>query len=75
MTSADDQTSAAASSTKRPRWPLLLVMLGMAAAAGTVAALRGRRSSGPMLVDEPEIAAPRPRGESRSEKREFDRQS
>ena len=54
------------SPSKRSRWPWLLVMLGITAAAGTLAALR-RRSSEPMLVDEPGehhiAAAPQPRSE------------
>jgi len=57
------------SPSKRSRWPWLLMMLGITAAAGTVAALRGRRSTGPMLVDEPAeqriAAAPQPRSEQK----------
>lgn len=57
------------SPSKRSRWPWLLVMLGITAAAGTVAALRGRRSAESMLVDEPGeqhiAAAPQPRSEQK----------
>jgi len=57
------------SPSKRSRWPWLLVMLGIMAAAGTLATMRGRRSTRPTLVDEPVeqriSAAPRPRSEQK----------
>lgn len=48
-----EQTLTAGTGVTRRRWPWLLALIGIVAAAGTAVILRGRSSTGPAAVHEP----------------------